>query len=153
MRQAQDGIHGSAPTRTNDRGGAPEGQLHQAQEGDCVSMKTNTVHRGGAPEDELHEAQDGDLLAQRALVRDQRWLRVERGRVARTDGVVRVQVAVVERGQHLGKPLVRRPVQHLDLPQRDSGPSIQAPSRVFTQFGSPPGFPESLRSPFTSGWA
>jgi len=106
------------PTDTLERGGAPQDQLHQAHDGDHKIISTHALGTGGAPEDELHEAQDGNLLAQRALVRDQRRLRVECGRVARADGVVRVQVAVVERGQHLGQPLVRRPVQHLDLPRR-----------------------------------
>ena len=77
--------------------------------------KAEASVRGGAREDELHEAGDGDLLPQLALIGHQRRLRVELRRVLGAQGVVRVQVAVVEGVQHLPQPRVRAALQSLCL--------------------------------------
>lgn len=66
-------------------------------------------------EDELHEAENGDLLAQLALVRDQGRLRIESGGMLGAQGVVGVQIAMVECFQHLPQPCIWAPAQRLHL--------------------------------------
>ena len=98
---------GTATARV--RGGACEDEPHEAGDVDllprlafmhwCASVSMQWPQpgcKGGAREDELHEAGDGDLLAQLALVGHQRWLRIELRGVLGAQGVVRVQVAIVE---------------------------------------------------------
>ena len=73
--------------------------------------------KGGwhALEDELHKAEDGDLLAQLALVRDEGGLCIESSGVLGAQGVIGVQVAMIEGFQHLPQPRVRTPAQCLHL--------------------------------------
>ena len=79
------------------------------------STEDGRKYQDGSPEDELHEAGDGDLLAQLALIGNQRRLRVQLRCVLGAQRVVGVQVAMIEGVQHLSQPRVGAALQHLGL--------------------------------------
>ena len=65
-------------------------------------------------EDDLEKTEDGDLLAKLALVGHKRRLGIERVGVLIAQGVLEVQVAVVECDENLVEPRKRSSVERLD---------------------------------------